>query len=295
MLGKAKFVGSVICLLLTLLGSQSAQAKNGILLMPHLITPNKMKPTDLEASTKLLYYGGPVISQVKVVTVFWNDKVAPVLQKEMPQFYADFVNSSQIDWLNEYKTNVKAVDGREGTNQSFSRGSHLGQVKLVPQQRSTSITDEDVRTEIEAQVRAGVLPKPDKDTLYMIHFGREMSISIEGMKSCSSFGGYHYYGSSQELGDYFYSVLPDCAGGGNENNTLSQATFVASHELMEAVTDPYPTPGEKPAYPQAWNTSNGAEISDICGWNPGTLKGTNRSYSITRNWSNSRNSCFDGN
>lgn len=273
----------------------SAQAKNGILLMPHLITPKIHREFNGKAETQLLYYGGNVISQPQVVTVFWNSNVRKVIQKEMALFYTDFVNSSQIDWLNEYKTDLKAVDGREGTHQSFERGTHLQQTLLVPQQKSKNLSDLDVRNELEAQIRAGVLPKPNLNTVYMIHFGPEVKISIEGMSSCSAFGGYHNNGNMKDLGEVFYSVLPDCSSGTSEAQTLSNATFVASHELIEAITDPFPTPGSKPAFPQAWNTSEGEEISDLCSWNETNFQGSARSYTITKNWSNSRNICFDGN
>ncbi len=286
--------GFLVLFLAVAFSSISAKAKNGILLMPHLITP-RTQGFDTKSENQLLYYGGSVISQPQVVTVFWNNRVNQLIQKEMARFYTDFVNSSQIDWLNEYKTDVIAVDGREGTHQSFQRGTHLQQVLLVPLQQSKNISDLDVRNELEAQVRAGVLPKPTVNTVYMIHFGPEIKISIEGMSSCSAFGGYHNNGKMKELGDFFYSVLPDCTNGANPESTLSNATFVASHELIEAVTDPFPTPGSKPAYPQAWNTIAGEEISDLCAWNETTFKGSSRNYTITKNWSNIRGICFDGN
>lgn len=295
MISRTQKFGFLVLSFIIAFSGVSAQAKNGILLMPHLITPKIHREFNGKAETQLLYYGGSVISQPQVVTVFWNSNVRKVIQKEMALFYTDFVNSSQIDWLNEYKTDLKAVDGREGTHQSFERGAHIQQTLLVPQQKSRNLSDLDVRNELEAQIRAGVLPKPNLNTVYMIHFGPEIKISIAGMSSCSAFGGYHNNGNMKDLGEAFYSVLPDCSSGTSEVQTLSNATFVASHELIEAITDPFPTPGNKPAFPQAWNTSEGEEISDLCSWNETNFQGSTRSYTITKNWSNSRNICFDGN
>ena len=92
----------------------------------------------------------------------------------------------------------------------------------------------------------------------MIHFSRDMQISIDGGISCFSFGGYHNGYVSAKHGNVFYAVLPECSSG------FSGVTYVASHELIEAVTDPFPTPGSSPAYPQAWNAVDGNEIADLC-------------------------------
>ncbi|GIL17090.1 MAG: hypothetical protein BroJett040_08410 [Oligoflexia bacterium] len=272
--------------------SGQAEARRGILLMPHLITP-QIGVRD-NTATKLLYYGGPIISQVKVVSVNWNSNVHPTIQAEMPQFYTDYVNSNQMEWINEYKTDIKAINGREGTNQRFSKGSLIGVVTLNPKNKSLKLTDEDVAAELKHQVDQSALPRPDNDTLYMIHFPKDIKITIEGMGSCTSFGGYHYAKTDQQYGNFFYSVLPDCSYSSSSEDRLSTMTEVASHELMEAITDPFPTPGSNPAYPQAWNTKDGSEISDLCAWNGFSFQGSKRSYHVTRNWSNAKNSCITG-
>ena len=92
-----------------------------------------------------------------------------------------------------------------------------------------------------------------------------------------------------------YAVLPDCSFDLEDfDSALTSTTFVAAHELIESVTDTYPTPGNSPAYPQAQNTTDGNEIADLCQGSSATLKGSKADYKISQEWSNSRNSCYSG-
>ena len=243
------------------------------------------------AGKPLLYYGGPVISNVKVFTVLWNDRVSAEVKTGITDFYRAYVDSQHMDWLNEYATNLKAVDGRAGTAQTIGRGQVLGEKTLIPSVTSKQITDLQIQQEIEKNIETGAFPRPDKDTLYMFHFSKDIQITIEGMTSCFSFGGYHNGFTSAKYGDIFYGVMPECSRTGS--GSFQSITFVASHELIEAVTDPFPTPGSSPAYPQAWNAADGNEIADLCR-NSTIFKGPKADYNISMEWSNSRNKCYDG-
>lgn len=252
--------------------------------MPH--------PIAMGSSKNLLYYGGPVIEEVRGVTVFWNSKVHSDIQAHMTGFYSDYVNSQHMDWLSEYQTNIKAVDGRDGTNQTIRRGKWIGEFMLNPSTVSRNLQDTQIQAELELQINQGVLPVPDANTLYMIHFPSDIRIQIDGMSSCLSFGGYHFNFKSAKYGNIFYAVLPEC--GSFRSDVLSSATFVGSHELLEAITDAMPTEGSNPAYPQAWNTAGGEEIADVCPSSPVQFSFPTGRYVISREWSNSRSKCFDG-
>jgi hypothetical protein len=280
-------------LVLSVLVTISAQAKNKFFTANALLVPKLQ--VQATANTKLLYYGGPVISQVKVVPVYWSSRVKTNIQEAMDDFYSSYVNSKHMDWLTEYNTNATAVDGRQGTNQFINRGSSIAPTLVQPILTKKQISDVEIQKEIIGQIDSGALPKPDSNTLYMIHFPSDMQIVIEGMTSCFSFGGYHNGVNNPKYGDLFYSVLPDCAFGvENTDASLSSTTFVAAHELIEAVTDAYPTPGDKPAFPQAWNAADGNEIADLCQNGNGTLVGAKGSYTISAEWSNKRNACYNG-
>jgi hypothetical protein len=283
---------STIVALLTIFTS-SAFAKNKLYTHNTVLGFNIPKHTPTEAGQNLLYYGGPVIANPAVFIGFWNDRVNSDIKLHMSDFYASYVASEHMDWLSEYNTNVAAVDGRAGTNQQIGKGQFLGEKTITPSVTAKRITDTQVQQEIEKQIDAGNFPRPDNNTIFMMHFSKDIQISIEGMTSCMSFGGYHNAFVSAKYGNVFYAVLPECSSFGG-SGSLSSTTFVASHELIEAVTDAFPTPGDKPSYPQAWNAADGNEIADLCTSGGGTLKGAKANYTISLEWSNSRKRCYDG-
>ena len=285
-----------IVLLLAMYSSQSF-AGYGIVPSKFNLNPKK-NPSILGGS--LVYYGGPVISNVKIYTVIWGGGVNSEVQSKMNDFYGSYARSTQMDWANQYQTKINAVDGRRGTNQEIGRGSAGGTFQITPIHSGSTIDDRDVQAEIEAQVANHKLPAPDANTLYMIHFGPGITITVEGMRSCQSFCAYHSGFQSAKLGSTFYGVMPDLYSGacsfgcGFSSNSFESTTVVSSHEVMEAVTDPFPTPGSTPAFPQAWNTTSGDEIADLCTAGAGTLQTANGSYAVSKQWDNASTSCVGG-
>ena len=248
------------------------------------------------ASGGLQYYGGPVISRPKVYAVFWGDNVDAETQSKIGPFYANMLDSTYMDWLTEYNTSIKAVDGRQGTNQTLNRGSYAGAFTITPANASTSLTDADLQHELDGQIAAGKLPAPSDDSLYMIYFPAGVSISIGNMGSCSSFCAYHEgFKSANGGASIYYGVMPVCGFGcGTAGSTFDSLTVVSSHECMEAVTDPFPTPGDKPAYPQAWNDAGGQEIGDLCASGNATVTGHGITSAVQWEYDNSIAGCNQG-
>jgi len=234
------------------------------------------------------YYGGPVFPSVNVVSVMWNKNVLANTQKEIEPLSAALVNSTYIDQASEYSTKgVTAINGHKSTNQTIGRGTYFGQVVLRPHNKSTQLTDADVQKEIKRQIRDGNLPAHDSNTLYMIYFPSNITINLDGLISCQSFGAYHFATIDtawDRLHNIFYSVEPEC------NSGFNFLTFAASHEFAEAVTDNVPTPGSNPDYPQAWNDAAGYEVGDKCG-SSGTLKTSSDSWTVTQYYLNSLHGC----
>jgi len=236
------------------------------------------------------YYGGSVLANAKVVSVIWRSDVNAATVAGIPGFTAALVNSTYVDQLSQYDTYLKAVDGRKGTKQHINRGTFVGQVQLTPNNTSNTLTNADVVKEIKQQIAAGVLPPNDLDTLYMIYFPPSVSISLDGIHSCSDFGAYHFASNDTQMkkSNIFYSVEPDC---GYNFNTI---TYIAAHEFVEAVTDNIPTPGSNPAFPQAWNTIDGYEIGDLCSGG-GQLTAGSKKYSVTQYFLNTTGACSTAN
>ncbi len=232
------------------------------------------------------YYGGPVISKVKVEVVFWTAGVAAATRVGIVGFLKALANSNFVDQLAQYDTKLTGVNGKPGTNQKIVRGHVIGTVTIAPQNTRLTLTDAAVKQELRHQITIGKLPQQDPNTLYMIYFPARVTISLDGLVSCQAFGAYHEAGPGQVgAANLFYGVIPDCGGG------LAEATVVSSHEFAEAVTDSIPTPGSHPAYPQAWNDVHGDEIADLCVGTSATLTAGKSVYRIQEVFNNATNAC----
>jgi hypothetical protein len=237
-----------------------------------------------------LYYGGSVFSKVNAVSVIWGAKVNKTTVANIGGFLGAIVNSTYVDQLSEYDTNIVGVNGKQGTNQSIARGTYFGQVQVTPKNTKTSLTDAMIRKEIAYQIKKGTLPAANLNTLYMIYFPQDVTITLDGLVSCQAFGAYHEATSKKvSPNNIFYGVMPDCGGG------FADLTVASSHEFAEATTDNIPTPGSNPKYPQAWNTSDGYEIGDLCEGNYATLTAGKTSYSVQEVFNNTTGACGTGN
>ena len=286
---------SLVLSALVVLSSVAAAAPHGMFYVQGA-RPTVFRAEKASAGGGLKYYGGPVISHPKVYAVFWGSKVDPETQSKIGPFYENMLDSTYMDWLNEYKTNLTAVDGRQGTNQSIGRGSYGGSIMITPINASASLSDADVQAELDAQIAAGKLPKPTDDSLYMVYFPSGVSISIEGQRSCSSFCAYHEGFKSAKAGaNVYYGVMPVCGWGcGVAGSTFDSLSVVSSHECIEATTDPFPTPGDKPAYPQAGNDAGGQEIGDLCADGNSTVTGHGLTSAVQWEYDNSIQGCNQG-
>jgi hypothetical protein len=272
----------------------AASANAGTAKHYHIFRPTSFKDVARVAppAGDMNYYGGSVFSNVKLVSVIWNKDVLQNTKDQVPLFSAAIVDSTYVDQMKEFNTKgVSAINGHKGTSQKIHRGTYLGQVQLKPHNQNTQLTDADVQKEIKQQIADGVLPPRDPDTLYMIYFPSNISIDLDGSKSCQAFGAYHFATNDSKIArksNVFYAVEPEC------NSGFTFLTFAASHEYAEATTDNVPTPGSNPDFPQAWNDAAGFEIGDKCGGRA-TLSATSGSWTVTQYYLNSKHACSTGN
>jgi hypothetical protein len=239
------------------------------------------------------YFGGSVFSNVKVVVVFWGPNVTKTTVQGIGAYFTAITNSTFVDQLagsNQYDTERKGVNGHRGTNQDIGRGTLESQVQITPKNKNTTVTDDEVNDEIAYQIGKGKLPANDPNTLYMIYFPANVTITAFGLTSCVQFGAYHFASITHPTArNIFYGVEPECGGG-----FVSQ-TIISAHEYAEATTDNIPTPGTVPAYPQAWNDANGNEIGDLCEGTQGTLTAGSMSWQVQEVYLNTKSGCGTGN
>jgi MYXO-CTERM domain-containing protein len=274
-------------------GSAQAERRGGILRVDQ---PPPLAP--IGPNDKLKYYGGRVISNVEIVEISWNASVDQMYMQKLQGFYTTIVKSPFLDWMQEYDTigKVGYADMMAGTNQHIGRGTFGTAVVITPTNQSTALDDKDIQVELLAQLMAQKLPAPKTDaggnvnTLYMIDFPPGISITLEGIHSCSNFGAYHFTVTSQGK-SVPYGVHPSCG------YSFDTSTWIHSHELAEAMTDMevglveynFMNPSARPlAWVTLANTAwQSLESGDLCNGQTATVSG----YVVQKIWSNFAQAC----
>jgi hypothetical protein len=250
------------------------------------------------------FYGGRVISNANVVAVFWTSAVSAQIQSTMPLFYPAILNSPYMDWLTEYDTIGKTgQDGQPAASpQHIGRGTFGGAKTITPSNPATTLTADEIGTELAAQIAKGALPAPkldangNVDSLYMIEFPSGYTISLLGSYSCQAYCAFHWTTSVNGKSVPF-GVHPDIADCPSACfGTTDAVTTIHSHELMEAVTDAEAGLANLmggPVRPLAWTGATGAnaEVGDLCWHYFQGDHGPMAGYTVQQIWSNYANGC----
>lgn len=222
-------------------------------------------------AAQLTYRGGPLLTAVKVFTIFWGPAwqsgANATLLTQINQFFKFVVGSALMDQLAEYSV----------PQQKIGHGSFIGTLTITTPALHSSITDAAIQKTLQGEISGGSVAKPDANTLYFIYLPPGTAVVQGGSRSCQAFCGYHdTFGSG-----VYYAVMPfpNCAGclGGMTN--LDALTSTSSHELCEAITDAVPG--------QGWYDDTHGEIGDICAWQTKKLG----NYAVQLEWSNNAGSC----
>jgi hypothetical protein len=254
------------------------------------------------AGAHLQYFGGHVVSNAHVILVLYGtgtylSNITSNTAPSLSSFYGQALNSAYVDWLTEYNTTVAG-----GTNQHIGRGTFGSKIQITPaanRDRAT-ISDANIQAELSAQIGKGTLPAPTANTIYMVNFPKGKAISSGGSRSCVAGGFCAYHGTFRRNGvEVFYGVLPDmspgsgCDRGCGGSTQFNNQTSVASHELIETVTDAEVGLATVLGKPLAWYDPNNGEIGDICNAQQGSIAGSDgHTYTVQKEWSNQANACI---
>lgn len=235
-------------------------------------------------STCHLSYGnGALIPNVAVVALYWgttnNGQYA--YRDKLHQYYDAVTNSAYFDWLVEYDTASYTI-GRGGFAAEYA--------DPAPPAGTTVDETTTLQPWLSGLIDGGKVPPPDANTLYFVHLPGSVQVSSgAGGTTCSDNCAYHYLYTHNGK-EVRYAVIPDQNSGACSTNqacpiqlaALDRLTIVASHELVEAVTDPSGS---------GWidNNQQCGEIGDICVGQPGTAAG----FTVQLEWSNKDGKCID--
>jgi hypothetical protein len=263
---RAKPMTKLVCLLTIALG---ACGDNELHPDAHIHEmPDAWSPAAHEPQPTAQSFGGPVLASPKVVPVFFaGDETA---QNTIETFLIDLAASSY--WptvVNEYHVGALTIE------------------QSVVTSDPPPTTDMALQTWIEMNTSgSGTWPPSDSNTLYVVFLPTGASLTAGFGKSCVDFGGYH--SETTPGGELVYALIPRCTS--TTANPLDPVTGAASHELVEASTDPHFYTA--PAYRNVdtahfiWGDTPGAEVGDMCEFVDAAFQPLVNGFLVQRIWSN---------
>ena len=198
-------------------------------------------------ATPYQYLGGEVVSKPEIVVVYWGTQPTG-LKNRLDRFYSQIVSSNYFDLLAEYNT----------PQQTIGTPRFIGSFQINEGRRAKAIDTIAISRGIDQHILSGRLPQPNANTIYMVHFGRStppaMGTNILGNVIGANIGegfcAYHFTARTQVPITppllYAYgpkiriAVVPEASkiSGCRSTTVLDSATFLASHELVETITNP---------------------------------------------------------
>jgi hypothetical protein len=275
---------------------------------------NTPKPLSAPPGAHLQYFGGRIVSNLQVVQVIYGTgsylpQITDTSSPSVATFYQGVLNSPYVDWLTEYNT---VGQPPPTSNQVLGRGSFSTQVTITPSaaNNGTVIDDVQIQAELSAQIAAGNLPPPTHDaagnnnTYYATFFPHGKTLTLQGQASCQVFCAYHStIASAGGQGEIYYGVHPDFQPGsgcefgcGAAATPFGNVTQVASHEMVETMTDAEVGLASVFGPPLAWADTVFSEIGDICNDQNNHIVGADGiTYDVQNEFSNSLNDCIVSN
>jgi hypothetical protein len=213
---------------------------------------------------QITMHSTPAFSAPQLVTITY-DQFA--FRDQVEQF-GDFVLTSQ--WY-----------GAVGKEYGVTGGVHLKKVRL-PSAAPKSITDSAIVTLLKQLASAGTIPAPSAQNdqlVYLVYLPSTTKIDDgTGAILCAdAYLGYHYADALKGAGSFTYAVLPDCTG------NLDDLTSTASHEIIEAATDPEDGWFLDVSGTDLWSGDNGEEVADLCEDDANVEES---GWALQRSWSN---------
>jgi Divergent InlB B-repeat domain len=201
--------------------------------------------------------GGRVLAHPKIHNLYmdttWNsDNPAAISRSEIDGFTSSLVGSNYFSKAAQYGVGSASFSGSDEASILPCPPPIIGGVTeflaiTAWMECMTAPGDPIIRP-----VLSGI-PAPDDDTVYAVYLPTGTQINDIFAKSCSDFGAYHFMGETLvwrtkvipvppfvipilEPQSFAFAVLPvDCASGGTTIDGISE---LATHELIEAATDP---------------------------------------------------------
>jgi hypothetical protein len=295
-----------------------------------LLTVGALSVAILPAADNIPWAGGPVIQNARIIVIYWGMPDSGFRQS-LDRFYSQIVQIPYLNRLSEYSTGpVKPLPSVFNSffgfrnwfgypsEQVVGAGSFVGSY-IIQQDFGGNVETTDIGPQLDHEIHVGHVPGPDRNTIYMVHFSPSWNLYLGtnilgipvGAKAGEGFCAYHaaYYSNFTSRAIVygavpFQAAISNCGGG--FTSALDGETAAASHELVEAVTDPgsaviagaFLSEGVESG-DQAWRLPNGTlglapvEIADRCGVEfLRTSSYAGDIYLVSETWSNKLQTCI---
>jgi hypothetical protein len=221
------------------------------------------------------YYGGAVLTSPHIYGIL---------------FAGD--DPTMMTALTGFTTMVGGTTYWQATTSEYGVGPATATMITLNETPQTNLNDQGIQNWLAGKF--GTDPNfpatPTQNDVYIVYYPSGVNIDLYGAQSCQYFGGYHSESQTPGGQAFAYAVVPRCQYPGM--TAQDTTTGSASHELIEAATDPFPM--TNPAYAVVdnqdiyWMEALGAsEVGDMCAQQPQnftTFAGL--PYQVQRTWSN---------
>ncbi|MGI9100857.1 MAG: hypothetical protein ACR2IF_00300 [Terriglobales bacterium] len=247
--------------------------------------------------SNLSYHGGPVLTQAKVVAIFWGSAWGtPQSPSGIATSLTNFIdgNGSSIPGFGltgEFNVITQYYGPTGAAIQQSNLGSAGGSLYDTGNPTSTNVTDAMMQQEVLKLTNNA----PRTDTVYEVFIPNGYYSSSGSSDSCGGpnlqYCAYHGHFSFSGL-DVKYASMPYPSCGGCQSSGFSDTQNLEhfiSHETREAVTD---------EDLNAWFDRRGYEADDKCAWSPTPftdsatgVNADNTPFAYQYEWSNANSGC----
>jgi hypothetical protein len=248
-------------------------------------------PAPHTAMPQVDYNGGRVLQNPKIVTITWASD-DPTRVSRLQQF-GDIITSTA--WWTAVSSEYCQQPGNKPCIGPGTGGGHVV-IQDPPAADGYTDSSQGAASSLQDFIHDHVVggngitadfPAPDDNTLYVLYFPPGVTITLDGDASCDTFGAYHNTMVLPNVNDLqsnvAYAIIPRC--GTKESTT----TYSASHEIIEAATDP--DIGEQTLsyymLDQVWAGGGlGGEVGDLCENSGSGSSMPESTFTVQRTWSN---------
>ena len=239
-------------------------------------TPDALVPQDAPAFVEampasvpqLVNMGGGVLTTPKIIPIVWaNDPMKPMIE----------------DFTNQLATSAY---GTTAAGEYGVGAPTIGATITAPGTAPT--TETALLNLLKTHLTSATADWPyDANAIYSVFLPPGVVLTgSDGSKSCQDYGAYHdeIPGTKAIL----YALMPRCSGG--PGSDLDELTDSASHEWLEASTDPHVESkgafGDSDPDHYIWAYVPGAENGDYCEYLDSAYQKLVGPYDVQRTWSN---------